>query len=129
MAMQKILEGKTVTLLPLLKSLSFLVAILLLIYLCMHLYKRKVLSSAPSQRIKILERRALDQKTTIALVCIDDAEMVIVSGANGVAIHATKSSPIVAPRLDRGVHEDGASMAHTVKPRGDDDAWARKYDV
>jgi hypothetical protein len=38
-------------------------------------------------RLKIVEKQLLDQRTTLAVIAVDDAELLILSGAHGFVVH------------------------------------------
>lgn len=88
----------------------FLSAVVVLIYLCFYLYKKKLAkTSAENHRIKVVERKVLDQKTTVSLITIDDIEMVIVSHQNGVAIEPI-SKALAVPKP--GTHLKKVEQIH-----------------
>lgn len=71
----------------LLKNLSMLAGVIALVYLCFYLYRKKMarLSTSP-HRITVVEQRALDQRTIISLVRIDQREMLVITQQNAIAI-------------------------------------------
>src|SRR5690606_11034810 len=68
------------------KGLSFLIGILALIYLCFFIYKKRAHARSTNTRITILERCALDQRTTISLIRIDHREIIVAAQQNALAL-------------------------------------------
>lgn len=70
----------------LLKALSFFVGVVGLIYLSFYLYKKKLGARTKSEKIALIERCIIDQRTTISLVRIDACELIIVTQPNAIAV-------------------------------------------
>lgn len=71
--------------LVLIKTLLFLIFIILLVYGCFYIAKKRALFLSDS-RIKVIEHKRIDQKISISLICVDGIEMVIVAGPQGTTI-------------------------------------------
>lgn len=80
-------------LLLLIKSLSILTFILLLIYLCFSLLKKRLNGQLVStHRIKIIEQKRLHEKCIISIVIIDKIEFLLVTGPNTAVVKKISTS-------------------------------------
>lgn len=85
----------------LIKSLSFLAAVILLIYLCFLLVKKRMHAKAGAHhhRIKVIEHRRLDQKLTVSLIVVDGEKLVLAVGPSAIALKKLSLSVDLRPIL------------------------------
>ena len=81
--------------------------------------KKKLNKNTAHERIVVVERRAIDQRTTISLVRVDAREMVIVAQHNAIAVEilpeVVEKRPFVVPPIAGSA----SSFAKPLKNGGD----------
>lgn len=70
----------------LLKSLIILTAVLLLAYGVLRLLKAYAPKESTSSRIRVMESKRLDARSTLFIVGLDDKELIVVTHTHGVAV-------------------------------------------
>jgi flagellar biogenesis protein FliO len=69
-----------------LKYLSFLLAVLMLIYLCFNFVQKQQGRKKKPKIIEIIEHKQIDQKHAISLVSIDKIRLVLITGPNSISV-------------------------------------------